>query len=244
MILDSIENFKPKFNWILIKPDWNGQGITRPYEIDTPEGKKSILLDTSYEPEKHACCTGTVVKIPDGQPYFNPSDPTKSMEWETDFEIKEGDRVIFGYFAFTEAFRDSDPRWVKVGEEYYILIFYGLMYLAIRGEETIMLNGYTLVEPITDEINSKLFLPSHIRRTQNKQRGKIKLLGSCNRAYSNHRYPPDEDCLKVGDIITMDRYCNIPLEYDLWRTFGDKQLYFRVQRTFISGIVTEINEEQ
>jgi len=242
MILDSIENFKPKFNWILIKPDWNGQEITRPYEVTGPDGKLSIQIDTSYEPEKNACCTGTVVKIPEGQPYFNPSDPTKSMEWVTDFEVQEGDKVIFGYFAFTEAFRDADPRWIKVNGEIYILVFYGLMYLARRGDDVIMLNGYTLIEPVQDEVATKLFLPSHIKRSTNKQRGIVRYMGSLNREYSNHRYTPDDDSLQVGDLVTMDRYCNIPLEYSMWSTFDKNKTYFRVQRTFISGIIKQFED--
>lgn len=244
MIVDSLENFKPLFNWVLIKPDWDGQSITRPYEVKGPDGTVKIEIDASYEREKNACCTGVVVKVPEGKPYFNPADPTKSMEWVTDFEIQEGDKVIFGYFAFTEAFRDSDIRWVKCNGEIYILVFYGLMYLAQRGEEVIMLNGYTLIEPVQDEVATNLFLPSHLKRSTNKQRGIVRYLGSLNREYSNHRYPPDDDSLQVGYLITMDRYCNIPLEYDLWRTFGDKEVkLWRVQRTFISAIITKTENE-
>ncbi len=242
MILTTLENFQPKFNWLLIKPDWDNQGILRPYEVNGPDGKVVLQMDTSYEPEKNACCTGTVVKMPQGEPYFNPSDPTKSMEWVTDFECKEGDRVIFGYFAFTEAFRDADPRWIKCNGEIYILVFYGLMYLAQRGEEVIMLNGYTLVEPVQDEVDTNLFLPKHLKRSTNKQRGIVRYLGSLNREYSNHRYTPDDDSLKVGDLVTMDRYCNIPLEYDLWRTFDKDKTFYRVQRTFISGIITQLED--
>ncbi len=62
-----------------------------------------IYLDTSYEPDKHVTTTGTVRAIPTSL-RFDPENPSY-MPWDTDMEIKIGDRVIIHYLAGMNCFR-------------------------------------------------------------------------------------------------------------------------------------------
>lgn len=252
MIIESLDTFIPMNNWILIKPDYDNSGTTRPYQIKNNDGETVITLDLdkTFEVERYACTTGVVVKRPQ-ETYYNPTDSKNSVEWITDIELQEGDRVIYGYFGFTEAFREADPKWVMCQGEIYILVFYGLCILAQRNDLVIMLNGYTLIEPLEEELPQakNLILPSYLKNARTKlfkkQRGIVRYLGSRNRGYTNERYTEDDDSLKVGDTVTLDRHCNIPLEYSLFQTFGEKgKTLYRVQRFNISGIITTEKEAE
>ena len=146
-------------NYVAILPDAN---ITKDGDIE---------LYDSFEPAKHWAVKGRVVALPEmlicyaeeiarmrelQQGARNPilqkdiQEMTRwSLEYDTDMELQIGDEVMFRYINRIAVVEDEMVFGRdEMGERGIMLVSYDELYLAIRGDEVILLNGWILVEPV------------------------------------------------------------------------------------------------
>ena len=50
-----------------------------------------------------------------------------------------------------------------------------------------------------------------------------------------HIHGPDQDNIEVGDIVVMEKSCDIPLEVPIHATLEGDNVFYRVQRRYIIG---------
>ena len=203
-----------------------------------------LFIDTSFEPEKHITVTGEIAAIPKSL-YFtgNPN----GMEWETDLEVKVGDRVVVYYMAVVNALaRESSSVVIEDGVR-YIPVRYQNIYAILRENEVIPINGYCLVEPIdSDEIKGiknrlaaqNLILPEKERKSNHDVvYSRVVYLGKPNKRYINKDATDETVDVKVGDQIVTSKITDIPLEYEMHRKVDKSRVLFRVQRRNILAIL-------
>jgi len=129
------------------------------------ENKKGkLVIDSTFEREKHTRIYGTVVATPieltadrdirfeedtclaskSNYPYLE-----KKVWYEKDIvmDIKEGDKVYFEY----QYLHDNEYDKVKVDGEYCYAIPYSGVICVVRGSEIIPIGGKILVEPMNEE---------------------------------------------------------------------------------------------
>lgn len=134
-------------------------------------------------------------------------------------DVRVGDRVYFHYLTLANAadwhnsgclYEYGDERWACIP---YDTIFFSMRMPAInpsdKMDEIVMHNGWCLVEPIKkqDEEHSGIVVPASSE--YEKTHGKI---------YS----APEGSELAKGDVVYWERESDVPLEYDLNRTFPVK----------------------
>ena len=160
-----------------------------------------ILIDPSYESEKHASSSGVVIALPERLTCGN-TDSTNDMAWDTDIEAEVGDEIFFSWNALTIALKDGARRFI-IDKQIYLLLNYKYLYVAKRKimhhqgwtvddiinhqvvygslthtntdyyEIVIPLNGLVLVEPIKLKD-----LPRSVQPEEFKIRRNIEMLSS------------------------------------------------------------------
>ena len=99
----------------------------------------------------------------------------------------------------------------------------------------IMLNGYTLVQPVEKALTSKyLELPEHLTQT-NKKKVRICYTGKPNQEYLNGIYYDVK--VKPGDVCIVDKSIDVPLEADDHKTFNGDEPYWRLQTCLVYAIL-------
>lgn len=223
-------------NYILVKPNFNTD------KVKLKSGEE-LWIDTSYEREKHAATTGTVIRVPE-RLYFSYNNGGQSVDFDVDMELKEGDKVYFHYLSCLNALKDC--RYVVYEDEYYLWIKYDSMYVGKRGEDIVMLNGWMLMEPINiDSFKSEtLYVPETSKNTSSSKYARIKYFGKPVRNYLRNKNITEVN-LKVekGDVVMFDPHSDIPLQYDLHADLEGSNKFFRMQRKDITGILKGTEEE-
>ena len=99
------------------------------HENDTIKMKSGVELaiDTSYEPDKHVVRTGRVMALPS-----NINNKDNSLPWETELELKIGDRVVMYYLAVQNCLSKEHHRYIKENCMTAIFIKYHNIYAAIK----------------------------------------------------------------------------------------------------------------
>ena len=199
----------------------------KPDQLDLGNGT-TLYLDTSYNPNDHAPVTGIVEIVPEQLCVrFD------NMEWDTDIEIKVGDKVqvtamesmnCLGheYDSYGEYY--GDDRFIRDGDDYLIFAHYSTIILC--NDEPV--NGFCIVEPIEEKHELEI-------ETSNKLAvGKVIKTGSINRYYveptGGHGFVNqvrESDNVSPGDIIIYRRFADIKLE---------KTDYWRIQRKHMLAI--------
>jgi len=217
-------------------------GITVGFNTDTTysEGDNSWVADLAE-------CYAEVYKVPKTL-FFDPNDP-RSMDWQTEMELKVGDTV---WFSILES--KNSPE-IICEKALYKSIPYQDCYVAkrivMRGtqlngstlrQETvecykvISLNGYVLCEPCfkprisaLDELSEKEI---------DKSRGIVKFAGTPPKRYLREEYCHIED-LQVGDEVLFDpKTALFYLErLENLATFDGNNKYWVVLRRRISAIL-------
>lgn len=216
-------------NHVLIKPDRNFGSIKC--------GEKELYIDTTNEPGKHTVTSGTVVAICDKLIFDRDVDWSRSCLFDTDIEAKVGDRVIFHPMAFQTASALN-----KIIDGNY-LIRYDDLFMAIRGEELIVLNGGVIAEAIEEEIDfGGLIIPDTIKQ-KSKQVSVVRYLGTPLRGYYKpFEYgngPDEENMVQVGDKIVHSKYDAIELQNSLYQIFNKNVTYYRMHYKDIDGVLTD-----
>lgn len=209
---------KPLENWVIIKPD-----------IDGSEKIGNLELETSYDNEQFSITKGTVYSVPD-RLFFDKKNKSRSMQWHTSLEVKEGDIAHFHYLSSINSL-GAENRTINIDGELHILIKYESIFIVERGEEVIPINGYLLLEPIQKDVGNLLFDSDDLKRHKNLAR--IVYAGTPNKEYLEPFYK-DWEGLNVGDVVVMKNYCNTFIRNEI---FKDKLNLFRAQRRDVIGTV-------
>lgn len=167
---------------------------------------------------------GTVVKVPKRLIWRKQKAFDATMEWLTDIEIQEGDVVFFGKIISANA-----PA-IRVGEDLYYLIPYGELIMRVRNKEIYPLNGYAIVEKVTEKMRRN-GLVLDFGDFHNKRVGVVRYVGMKNAAY----YGTDavDADVEVGDKVVFEGSFWTELEQQEVATL-DEDLGF-VQRCWIIG---------
>jgi hypothetical protein len=196
-------------NHVLVRVIWRAEGAT---------SKSGVVIgfcedvnyaeDESFWSAELAEIRGEVVKTPKSL-YFNPEDTAKSMDWETEMELIEGDKV---WYSTLEA---KNSVQVLCEGEIYKSIPYSDIYCYKREiwvdkwsvpqkKKTVVgvLNGFVLLKPCFLPVLSDL---DHLsQETIDMTRGVISFIGEPPKAYLRDVYSHIED-LRIGDEVLFDR---------------------------------------
>ena len=206
-------------------------------EIEVPSGTrpvkvngKDFFIDNSYEPGRHVISYGVITNIPYS---------LTPWEWETKMNIRIGDKVwVQKLEAILALGRIADPSIADYEENtaYYIengrirvFIPYSALFFVERDNKTIMLNGFSLIEPIEVVYDLPFLIPDTMIADE-VRKGRIVEIGDPNIAYDYEGYV-DALSYKVGDEVYFTRYQNDP-QFD----YKDRKL-FKIQRRFIIGLI-------
>jgi len=184
-----------------------------------------LFIDTQFEPAEHTPVVGEVVGV--SRLYYNESDPENSMEWETDMQLKVGDTVFMEYFAVhqclgTKIDRNAayeNPKWFTIDGVLYITISYQDIYFAVRNEEVILLNGYSIVRPIyVNKVESDtIIIPNSLKHKKSPKFCEVILPGKPVKRYLDKKYR-DFRGLSAGSIAMFMRWAVQRVEVKLHKT--------------------------
>jgi hypothetical protein len=220
-------------NKVLVKPS---RAIDELLFVD---GQK-LFIEHKVAPEMHAPTRGTIANICKELDFYN-------MPWLTSIEARIGDEVISSYESILYCFNDGDSSRTFIDEnnDKYFLLDYSDLFISIRNDEVIPLNGYVICEPVEETVQSTLFIPDQLKRFKSDKFGKVVHIGSVNKEYyitngnKDIRHDlKDASEVSIGDIVIFDKNCDLPLEYDLHQSLdGRKKTFFRFNRCYIKAIV-------
>lgn len=202
-------------------------------EYQFKSGEK-IYIDVTYEEEQHAATECEIISVPDKLFYStDKKHRDRSVNFDTDMEIQPGDKVYIHYLASITAIKDQKSLTDDEGNIYYFINYHDL-FASTRGEKVIMLNGYIAVEPVKDEnyqVGSLIEIPDYLKNKSSERIGKVVFVGSKLRGYQFIPDACDDNYdVKPGDLIAYTKNSDIPMQYDIHKSFqGDKTLY-RMQR--------------
>lgn len=211
--------------------------------IETPSGLK-LMVDTSFEPEKHIVRVGTVVKTPETLVYHHKK---SGYPWKTTMDLKEGDRVVMYFMAIQNCLAPEQKKCYIEGKDVWIFIKYHNIYAVIEENNIRPINGYVLVEPVEDpawlEKKARLAklnmdLPD-LRKSSNVDAayGKIAYMGVPNEEYADDYKSDDHHNEQVGDTVVMKRITDIPVEYEYHAKMDGGRKLYRMQRHQILAVV-------
>jgi hypothetical protein len=205
------------------------------YKTHTPEPEKAKMYDERYMEE------------------FARNNPPRSyggLPWKTEMELQVGDRVVMYFLAVDNCMKQG--AYEKEYEFYngimnmdkkeeFIYVKYQNIYAVIRDEKVIPINGYVLVEPITNPVQEQREKEAEAKKIKlvsddkpsntNAVYGRIVYIGKPNIEY-REKYMSDEgyDDLKEGDEVIMKKISDIPMEYEYHAKVDGGRKLFRVQR--------------
>lgn len=191
------------------------------------EGGQKLYLDTSFEPQDHVSVCGTIVKLPEKLNYRKGT--IGGMRWKTKIEAEVGDLAYFDYHSALmalgrhagESIQYADENWWIYHGDTYILINYADIFAVSRVihdlQHVYPINGYAIIQPDKEEINSNLEIPYHLRVKASQTRGKILYLGTPNEEYQDKRKHDAID-VKEGDTVVFKPAYVRRIEYDLHAT--------------------------
>ncbi len=209
------------------------------------KGGMTLYIDNTYDPEKHATVSGTVFGLPSHLSYTGK--PNQGMPWLTDMELREGDRVICYYLAIINAFKPEQMRFFVKDNDRYVFIPYSSIFVAMRGDEVIPINGYCLVEPCEDpfvaDTKKRLekigleLVTLDTKSNTNVSFGVVRYMGKPNREYIDEGNTDEGVEVKVGDTVVLRKVSDIPLQYPLHQKFDGGKTFWRVQRRKILAVL-------
>lgn len=200
-----------------------------------------IFIDTSYDPGKHVVRTGEVVGLPLSLRGGG------DMPWDTDMELREGDRVVMYYLAVQNCLSKEQKKYYRKDGQTLIFIKYHNIYAAIRNGKIIPINGFVLAEPMEDpewervvaDAKSKGIDLPDLRPPRFKEVtfGKIAYVGTPVKKYFGPHQSDDGVNIRPGDRVVMRRIRDIPVEYEYHAKLDGGKKYYRVRRPDILAIL-------
>ena len=206
------------------------------YNETIDAGGVELILDTSYEKERHSAVNAIVVSTPKDL-YYSPEASDQSIEFDTEMELEMGDKIFFHYLAISNALEEG--RVFNKNGKFYIFLKYDRIFCAERNGYVFGINGWLLINPIVVENEyegSGLEIQEHLKNQESLQEGTIAYTSSPLMQYKfEKRYGSELDTLNTGDNIVFSQDSDIPIEYELHQSIDSKKRYFRLQRKDILG---------
>lgn len=204
------------------------------------ESGHKLHLSTGWEPYQHAVTSGIVTHVPE-KLVFDRRDHARSVLYDTDMELKVGDRVIFDFKVEEHVKKNSEP----INGSYPLR--YDDIFLAIRGKdkEVIPVNGIVVVEACdtTQEEDVKramqhLHLPDTVTKEKSETMGIVRYVGKPLRGYL---FAPEElsevdDEVNVGDTVYFHPSYAIELQYSLHQIIDKGKTLYRMRRKDIFAV--------
>jgi hypothetical protein len=216
------------------------------------KGGGELFLDTIFQEMEHTNIIADVIAVPPHAHYYD----YLGERHETPVELLPGDVVYCFYLAIQKALKQQrrehtvhNPEGrmiVENGDIYLLISYYNNFFMALRNGSPIMLNDYILIEPTYREIRAieekckatGIGVPYSMKLQweKNTQYGIVRYIGKNIIHEEDPSYFPDED-LKVGVEVYFMKNADIPLEYDIHRTFEPNKRLMRIQRRNIFFIL-------
>lgn len=211
-------------------------------------GREIKRLSDKYEPIRYNGMTdeyGDKIKhIVDYSTLRRITDLKKaSLNFDTEMEVKVGDRVHVNYLHFLNA--EKEGLFIDTLEGQMVMIKYDLLKMVVDVDNTPIktLNGYILIEPKQYEVdtvkeNGAEFIQhssgivllnpekKKTRRSRKNQLGTVVLSGTPLKGYMDDPRKVDrETYYEKGDKILYDPRLATKLENDLHQVISEKDLY-------------------
>lgn len=199
-------------------------------------GGQKLYLDIRFEEYLNAQTAGEVVAVPDSL-YYNPKSD-RSLDWDTDMELQVGDVVIYNYLAVKNA-----RHMKQIIDRDVVCISYDKIYTVIRNGEVICVNGFILVAPEQEVIETFLEIPDTAWE-RSKQIGRVLYAGTPNRGYRIEKIlagttSPDSP-VQAGDRVLFNWNDAIPIQPNAeLRGEIKREVIYRMQHKDVHAIVPD-----
>ena len=181
--IDPINRITPLNNKVLVKIDFDP-------ENDTTESGL-VKGSAKWDEAGHVVRYGTVVSTP--KKLLEREIYAFGIEWGTEIEVQAGDTVYFGKMA------GYNSEVVKINGDIHFLVDYSELILRIREERIYPLNGFILLDKVTDFHGEGKISISFLTK-DDKKRGIVKYVGRMNDYY----FPVKNDYVEATDINEGD----------------------------------------
>lgn len=217
-----------------------------------------VIYDV-HDPAHHFTVKGTVLMVPDRLYHagdhlrekkslqkcelvtlHNQFLTNRSVEFDTDMELKVGDEVVFKYINHINCI-DKHLFYHREGHKNPAMFMpYDSLFMAIRDGQTIMLNGKIWVEPISyksDELEDENGIIIHREGKKQLGVGIVRNVGSICRDYLYDKIGGDVDDVKVGDKIDFLKSGGVSIEIAYHQSLNEgKHPYYMMSRREILNI--------
>lgn len=184
-------------------------------------GEEELMIDKSYEPNKHRQTYGRIVKTP----------PAVIGLKEVPIQV---DDIVYFHFN-TLGNCEADNRVFLVEEngvvELYYVILVQWFYVAKRGEQVFTLNGWILLEAIREGIISTGGIAENFEKS---------IKGEFMDKEGVIRYAPEDyDKITIGSRVYFGGNSDVPLQYPLHNNLDDDTMFFRMREDDIYFEIVE-----
>jgi len=234
---ETIDNIKSiRQNYVLIKIDdpneyrRTASGIYLYVAPDTSQDASQYVDDA-----KHANRHGIVIKVCDRLKFNQDMADIRSLEYDVDIEVKEGDRVWFSYLEglnCVEFYVDNPDKEAVNRFVAYKMIRYDSLRVKKDENGIRTLNGYFLIEPVYEELSTTVFM----EKEKIISKGIIRHKGTPNKQYKTPGLC-DDSTIKIGDTVLIKSRFENYLEDSIHKYF-DKE--YRVVKG--CDVLVRINE--
>lgn len=215
-------------NTVLIRVDFDPSD-----DVVLPSGIiLSGLAGTTWEETDYIARYGVVEAVPDflkcrpDYEFDSKDSPAHSLEWKTEMELEVGDVCYFTKMA------SANAQVIFIDQQKHFLINYDEIVVGIRNGVIRPLNGYCLVDKVTEKTRRKGLL-LEVGDFHNKRLGVVTHVGTPNAYY--HGTDAVDAEVEVGDRVVFEGGFWTALESSMFNTL-DENLGF-VQRCWINGIL-------
>lgn len=184
------EPMKILFNNVLIRPNPAN-------EIVLVTGQK-LYLDTRFEEWGTAPQSGTVLAVPEKLRFSTDMKDYNSLDFKTTMELQVGDTVIFNYKAWEFARTTGG----MVGDDFFVR--YDSIYVVVRNNKVICINGIVIVEPAVEEIKTKLIVPDIAKDKKLKIKGTV--IHAAERPHEQNHNNPTLNTMAAPMVATENGF--------------------------------------
>jgi hypothetical protein len=227
---------------ILPKGHYTSDGVFELYDSFNPERHWSVSGQVVMLPDRLVCNHGYIEELrknrnPISQKIIQEAVRT-SLDFETYNQLEIGDMVWFRYNNHANVLDDGE--YIEYKNVKLLLIDYDTLYLALRKENQIPLNGWIFVEPIDYSKDELVALGGGFEKWVKDERvpgvGIVRLTGEPNSCYIDGK--PEGQDIPVGKKILFRRTLNVPIEWAYHKELNEgKYPYYRMQRKDVLAII-------
>jgi len=140
----------------------------------------------------------------------------RSLEFATQMEVQVGDEVVFRYSNHMEAMAQGLYWHVDSNKVPAMFVPYDTLFMANRGDDQIMLNGWAWVEPVLwskDELENEHGMVVEKMANRKTGIGVVRNIGKVNGNYLYDKRGGDADDVDVGDTVLFKKTAGVCAEW-------------------------------